>query len=676
MKKALIAMLLLVSILLVSCTGTQDVSSVSDGSDASAETEQSKEESTVDIIAQKRAEFKPSFRFIAGSDVHLNAYSTVQQLRLQQMFETAYAYAKTSSYKKVDAAIFAGDITDSCTFYEYTMFKAVLDNACKDETTVITVMGNHDYYGGGQAVYMQSCDSSLDKDIVVGGYHFIGLSTYADNLYTSDQLQWLEQTMASAAESGKPIFTFQHHHIKDTVYVSSEWYANQSAELNAIYSKYSQCINFSGHSHGPINNPTSLVQTDYTLVGTGTLNYFEMTSGMTYGTIPPNSQDAAQYWIVEVGEAGDILLKPYNLLTGDFFKTADGSEYLEYYIADPFDKETFAYGQKRLENNEAPYFEQDYAITVSEITKSSACITINQAKDDYCVYSYDIKCGEKTYSYFSEYYFEPMPQTLSFDLTMLTAGTEYTVTVTPIDAFYVKGEAITTVFSTLPSDKDFVAKDLSEAGIMFDFEVASIKQSQGNKVYGGSIDGDYWCGDWSSSIKTGSSAELAEGKGYKGTKALGVTTTAKQNQGLYVFGNYDVTGQKYLIMYADFSQVDFRKACFGLFTSDGSLYDTDENDYTANQHFYYRPTDGTDWYTFEHGTDGCFGAAQDSSVKGLKGVFAFPIGDFGYRYGTGTNSGLGKIAGVYMYWDFDSTTPAGTYFYLDEIGFTNDYTVY
>ena len=34
--------------------------------------------------------------------------------------------------------------------------------------------------------------------------------------------------------------------------------------------------------------------------GTGTLHYLEMTSGMSYGTVPPNSHDAAQYYIVEI----------------------------------------------------------------------------------------------------------------------------------------------------------------------------------------------------------------------------------------------------------------------------------------------------------------------------------------------------------------------------------------
>lgn len=625
----------------------------------------------------KREDFVPAFRFIAASDSHVNIYETTQADRLKRMLETAYAYSEASTYKSLDAVIIAGDLTDNGTAQEFKLFNDAISAVIEEGTTLLTVMGNHEYYQGGQDTYIANVDVNLDKHIEIGGYHFIGLSTRADNEYTDEQIAWLETEMATAAKSGKPIFTFQHHHIKDTVYVSTEWYANASEKLDAVYKKYCQTVNFSGHSHAPLNNPTSFVQTDYTLVGTGTLNYFEMTTGMTVGTLVPGKENAAQYWIVEVGEKGDILARPYNILTNDFFKVPGSDEYLEYYIPDPFDKDTFEYGAKRLAANKAPRFEDGAAVTVTGITKSKATLTVPQAKDDNCVYGYYVECGTQKTGYFSEYYFEPMPETVTFDLINLKPGTEYTAIITPVDAFGVKGEAIEVRFATEASSGSAASKPLTDANGFADFEGEGLKEASGSVVYGGKSDGAWYCGDWNASGKAGSSARIVDGKGYNGSAALGITTDTIKNQGLYIFGSGTISASDYLILYADFTDVDFRKACFGVIKSDGTLYDTDENDGRADQYIYYRADGAEEWTTMTHGDDGCFGAQQSSSVKGYKGLFAIPVSDFGYRYGTGNNMPLeGEIVGVYFYWDFTSETPAGSYFYFDQLGFTDDYSAY
>lgn len=676
MKKAM-AIFLAALFLLTACAPVDNGESSAPDGDTSSPDVSSEDTSSADTNQNKRDDFVPVFRFVAASDSHVNVYETKQADRLKKMFETAYAYAETSTYKNLDAVIMVGDLTDNGTAAEFKLYNDAVKAAIKDGTTLLTVMGNHEYYQGGQATYTANVDENLDKHVEINGYHFIGLSTRADNEYTDEQIAWLETEMAAAAESGKPIFTFQHHHIKDTVYVSTEWYANASAKLDAIYKKYSQTVNFSGHSHAPINNPTSFVQTDYTLVGTGTLNYFEMTTGMTVGTLVPGKENAAQYWIVEAGEKGDLLIRPYNILTDDFFKNPYTGEYIEYYIADPFNKDTFEYGQKRLDANQAPYFEDGATVTVSDITKSKVTVTVPQAKDDQCVYGYYVQCGTQSTAYFSEYYFEPMPETISFDLINLKPGTEYTITVTPGDAFGVKGEPITATFTTEASSGTAASKPLTDATTFADFEGKDLKEASGSVAYGGKADGAWYCGNWNASGKAGGSAKIVDGKGYNGSAAIGVTTDTIQNQGLYIFGNGTVKSGDYLIFYADFSDVDFRKACFGVIKSDGSLFDTDDEDGRSDQYLYYRADGAEEWTTMTHGEDGCFGSAQSSSVKGYKGLFAVPVGDFAYRWGTGSGGSLeGDIVGVYMYWDFTSETPTGTYFYLDQFGFTDDYSEY
>lgn len=411
------------------------------------------------VKKRKESKFETAFRFIVTSDNHISAVTDTSAKRLEQLFKSAYDYAQKQEYKKTDAFVSVGDMTNHGYPYEYEAWKSIVNKNKKDETTVITVMGNHEFYGDlkdldkGERLYAENMDAELNKHVVVGGYHFIGVSTYGEGDYSAD-IGWLEEQLAAAKEDApeKPIITFQHHHIKDTVYVSAEWYSVHSKMLDNAYSKYPQVINFSGHSHGPINNPTSCFQTEYTLFGTGTLAYFEMTTGMTYGTIPPNAGNAAQFYIVEISKDNRVRVLPYNLLTDDFFKTADGKQQLVYEIDDLFDKTSWKYTSARSEASTAPAFGKDAGITFGKITDTTAEITFPQAWDKDCVYSYNIVCisdaGKKEYNYFSEYYFEPMPKTLSFTLSELVSDTQYKTEVYPINAFGKKGECIAACFKT------------------------------------------------------------------------------------------------------------------------------------------------------------------------------------------------------------------------------------
>ena len=699
----LLAMLLALTCCLSACAGGGDVSTPTTESSAAAS--QGGESSAPETSEEETlGEFKTVFRFLVTSDNHVSATTDASAQRLAQLFKSAYAYAETQEYGKIDVFVAVGDITNYGQAYEYTAWKNVVNANIKAETQVITVMGNHEYYGNlnnlqwGVDSYVQNMDPELNKHVVVNGYHFIGVSTYGEGDYSED-ISWLESALAEAAadDADKPIITFQHHHIKDTVYVSSEWYANESAQLDAAYSKYSRVLNFSGHSHGPINNPTSCYQKDYTLFGTGTLAYFEMTTGMTYGTVPPGADQAGQFYIVEVSEDNRVKVMPYNLLTDDFFKTSDGSEQLVYAIDNLKDKSTWKYTEAARKGwNQAPAFEDGAAITLGKVSSAAVEITFPQAKDDECVYSYNIVCTagdqKKEFNYFSEYYFEPMPETLTFTLAGLAAETEYTLEVFPVDVYGVKGEAIKSSFTTPEVEKvEYSSQNpVNFVGTFTNFDSKSyISPSGSNMAYGGSANGDVFVGSWNSAATDANSKFELTQNGYNGSNALTVWSNGRDNQGLYLFATeqnkyttkYPSTA--YLRVWVDFTDVEFRKANFGLVAPSGDLYTTDESDNVPDLFFYYLPEGGDTWQEYKHGSDGCFGADQASCVKGFKGWMAFPVKDFTYRYGTGSGTGtsgeaypLNEIAGVYLFWNYSSGTPEGTKFTLDEIQLVEDYTAF
>ena len=416
------------------------------------------------VQAEAEKDFVPVFRFAVASDVHvMDASNPRNAERFAQLFRTAYRYADAhASYKSLDAVLLAGDIVNNGADEEYAELNRVVRENLRDGTQFITVMGNHEFRVGGHEGYLRNMGGTLDKHVVVKGFHIIGMSPKEGTKHSLRQLFWLHEQLRQARQDDpeKPIFTMQHGHIWNTVYVSRSWFTRTSVFLNAIYAQYPQVINFSGHSHGPVNNPLSVWQSGYTLVGTGTLNYLEMEDDIGDNTVPDGSDRAAQYYIVEVDADNRTRLMPFNILTNDFFKTPsqtdDADRQLIYFVEKPSDRSTHAYTAARKKTNGKPWFDDDASVRVSGVTDTSASVTFDQAQDNVCVYGYRITVRDEaqpwktvlTKEIYSEYYFEPMPQTLSCTLEGLEADHTYTVQVVPLNVWKQAGNAVSTVLRT------------------------------------------------------------------------------------------------------------------------------------------------------------------------------------------------------------------------------------
>lgn len=645
------------------------------------------------------ADFVPVIRLAVCSDTHITDTVNERAVRLGKLFDSAYRYADAHpSYNMLDAVLMAGDITNTGWDYEYKALKSVIAAHIRPETQLIATMGNHEWSGGGPEVFLDCMSDTLDPHAVINGFHIIGISPRNSNDYPAQQIRWLKEELKAAAEDapGMPIFTFQHHHIKDTVYVSRSWYTPDYPTLRRALGAYPQVIDFSGDSHGPMNNPLSIWQEECTFLNTGTLYYFEMERGMTGGTLPPGKENAAQYYIVEADAAGRVLIQPYNILTDDFFRTPSNTdapdEQLLYWIEKPSDPSTFLYTPERGKRAAAPYFQAGSEITLDRLTETSVTVTVPQALDDQCIYSYrllaEAEGHRKEVKYFSEYYFEPMPETVSCAVTGLHDGTEYTVSVFPVNAWGVEGEPVTAVFTTPESVIVPYASDnpVRFTGTFTDFEsYKRLRRTAENGVYGGEANGDYFAGQWDGAASfRDTTLAIRDGAGFEGSRALAVTLNADShsNRCFYLYADAfnkiprDYPSIRYLRVWVDFTGIDFRKASFGLVNRYGELFSTDDIDGRRDLPFYYLPEGGDSWKTMYHGTDGCFGAAQDSSVKNFKGWLAFPTSDFGARDGSGSAFDARTVTAVYMYFDFSADGMLGKPFYLDELALVEDYKVF
>ena len=405
--------------------------------------------------------FAPVFRFAVATDIHINENAPNRAERLKEMFATAYDYAaKDAAHPTLDVVLFAGDNTDSGTQVQYDILLDTLKQAIRDETKLITVMGNHDHGNTGVAGYQRNLDERLDKHEVVGGYHFIGLSPLPnDTWHTPKQVLWMAKELRKAAKDDpkRPIFTFQHGHIWKSVYVSRSWYTQASAYLHPVFALYPQVINFSGHSHGPINHPLTVWQSRYTSFGAGTLNYFEMERDIGDNTVPAGSENAAQYFIVEIDNDNRVRVLPYNLLTHDFFRTlSDPTRQLIYFVENPAGRKTYPYTGARKKTDTAPRFSAQAKAEAENVTANSAAIRFDQAQADVCVYGYrlllatadDPKKTLQKKEIYSEYYFEPMPDQLCCAFEGLQPNKAYVVRIIPLNVWRKKGEPLTVSFKT------------------------------------------------------------------------------------------------------------------------------------------------------------------------------------------------------------------------------------
>ena len=394
--------------------------------------------------------YTPVLRFMVASDVHIGTTTTRRDTNLANAIDHAYSFASANSkYSALDAALFAGDISDSGNIYELTSFKNTATAHLQSGTQLIASMGNHDYRSASPAESISNFASlfgPVDKHLVINGFHFITLSPDLSNgeHFSDDKVNWLDEQLAIAAEADptKPIFVMQHEHIKGTVYGSEAWYVS---ELTDVICKYPQVVDFSGHSHYPLADPRSIWQGTFTALGTGTLHYYELgingyrnTGIFPYGKTgewhdgASEESKAAEYQIVEIDANNAIRVIAYDLMSN--------TEITRYYIRNVMDDVKFKYSQtERAKSSEAPVFASNANLTLTPVG-SFVEVTFDQATCKDVVESYRIEIYNgsnlvRTEYLLSDYFYNPIPEQLSYKMRGLNSETEYNIKVYAVNVW-------------------------------------------------------------------------------------------------------------------------------------------------------------------------------------------------------------------------------------------------
>lgn len=305
--------------------------------------------------------FIPAFRFIVCSDSHIEGIGTPGYYRLKDVIDYSLDYASgDKAYSKIDSVFIAGDITNRGTKEEFDAFKELYDYGTEKGLSILcTVAKGHDSITMGKKsleYYKALTNQETDYHRVIGGYHFIGLSTCSINkkYYSYYQKRWLKRELKAAvnASADKPVFVFHHEHVKNTVYGSSDFDGWGNRFFNGIFEKYPNVVDFSGHSHYPVNDPRSVWQKEFTAFGTGSLKYVELTVDDDRKVHPAFFDDCANFLIVELDKDSNLRVIGVDIMSEEIL--------CEYYLKNPADKNNREYiPEKQRARAAAPCFADD-----------------------------------------------------------------------------------------------------------------------------------------------------------------------------------------------------------------------------------------------------------------------------------------------------------------------------
>ena len=401
-------------------------------------------------LPETPSDFQPVIRFAVCSDIHLSGENESEEGKNNEehflkMLDSMYRYAESCEYGNMDALIVAGDMTGRGKPEQYEQFMGILNKKLKDETQLITVLGNHEFIDYrdddptvAYDVYKEYVNEEVDTTYCINGYHFVAAS-YADDAKTfNGKTEWMSSEIEKAIEDtgDKPVFVIQHPHPFNTVYGSVNW---SDFSIKTTLMKYPQVIDFSGHSHYTPTDPRTIWQGSFTAVGTGctaclmgNLNYIS------------GDQDApgesGTYWIVEADKDGNVRLQLYDIVNDMFFEKND------YYLTDVAKASAHKYTWGNLKYNDtAPEFPEGSQIGCVKNDDGTVSITFPDAEGYWGAENYKIRVYSGSSDVYAgtviSNYVRAVSDGMTVNIGNVDSGT-YSVTVNPYSPYAKGGKAL------------------------------------------------------------------------------------------------------------------------------------------------------------------------------------------------------------------------------------------
>ncbi|NLG11159.1 MAG: hypothetical protein GX562_06485, partial [Coriobacteriaceae bacterium] len=284
-------------------------------------------------------------RFAAFSDTHMGYWGELGKNKTWHAFETYQALAPD-----LDAFFVIGDVCTQNTWEEVNHFRdgivAPLPTLFPSRPPLYLLMGNHDFiawniagfehhYGKALRAYrdptwLASDDTPMDRDYGQQQNTVVKVGdTTIIKLCGTDQVDWdyqpcydfLAASLEQAAfeKPDHPIFVMAHHPIPGLLISDAddaEYYGEDtSRDLIALMAQYPQVIFMAGHTHNPLQIPTS-IDTD--------LGFTAICTAMTgaslwyaWEELEDTKDNTSQGLLVDVFADGSVKMYRIDLMTGN-----------------------------------------------------------------------------------------------------------------------------------------------------------------------------------------------------------------------------------------------------------------------------------------------------------------------------------------------------------------------
>lgn len=397
------------------------------------------------------ADEQPALRFGFLTDTHVD-HDVASCARVRKALELFRS-------KGVELIVHTGDVANAHYPDGYRAYRQVFDEVFAGVTPPrqITAVGNHDTQMGlnglteaqaaVETLQLLGVENVHTDTREVNGYAFL---TMPYNVGGAGFLSWedYEARVKAACEAhpGRPVFVCEHEPPQDTVYNSHNWGWAQS---RAIFEKYPQVVELSGHVHGSLRNDQFIWQGAFTVVNACCINAWQ---GLLDGQAAKEGHSKLSNAVLVLDVHADrIVARRWDILDG----TEIGAE-APWTIPLPFAAATAPYNRERLVANEvAPEFASGAALA-SEL-EGTPCtgvrLTFPQVEGT-MTYWIEAQTQGTDGSWttaahaemFSEYWMEPSERTGTatylFPEMLLEPSTRYRFTVQPRGQYGAKGAAI------------------------------------------------------------------------------------------------------------------------------------------------------------------------------------------------------------------------------------------
>ena len=404
--------------------------------------------SITDTMPTTPEDFEPAVRLVAFTDSH-NCNDHVADA-----IDTAYAlFDNDRTYAGVDGFFGLGDFSSVGGEGDYARYAETLHEHVRPETVLVNIHGNHEFKDDNYREYfIKYFGHDPDTVTEINGFSYIAFSGergITEWTFTPKSLRWFSDSIKAAEKKadGKPVFVFQHPHPWGTVYGSTYW---SDPEINLVLNGHTSVVDFSGHSHFPMNDPRSIIQTSYTCVGCGAMATFETDKDYLPGQHPDGYDPAAQMCVIEADNDGSVRIRGYDLISDTYI--------CEYYVDDVNDRRSFAYTYRnRRAHDKAPVFPADTAATAFKNEGGEWVISFDEATvpEGYIVHEYKLTikddAGKTVFrdNFVNDYFVFDDDETADFRIgtDTLESGKAYTLLVRAESAYQKYSKTIRLPFT-------------------------------------------------------------------------------------------------------------------------------------------------------------------------------------------------------------------------------------